>query len=264
MKRGILVLAVLGATMSGGAQAALKVTGTGGFVQGSDSDFTTPNAYFGCADGICTTFGWGTAQDPDAPVSPFTGSGASINTGIDATKLENTPSENAVVVEQEPGETNVIGSLTHWNLPINAAFGPATVDVEYDFLIEDTITGDFDEIEDVVFEVTFRETPNSGSCPDGNPQGTICDDWFEFSGDLRQEFKLGKNLYRLEIFGFCPDNGSSEECEPGRLFTGEGEQTIGLVYEVKEVEFIPAPGVLALIGVGLAGLGYARRRQVKA
>jgi hypothetical protein len=275
MKKSALAIAIITATMACGTQAAIQVTGIGGFVEDSDLNFIEPNSYLGCnTDGICTSFTWGTAQDPDLPPpNSFGGSGASINAMTEAS-LEQTPEDNAeVVIQEADGVARAIGSLTHWNVPIQAAFGPATIEVSYSFFFEDTVTGDTDELTDVTFEVTFRETANTqniADCdPTPNPSGSEipCDDWFEFSGDPLFEFQLGENKYSFEIFGFCDMNLDPMTCRSniindptgGRLYTPEGGSSSGLVYEIKRP--IPGPGALALVGAGLVALGYVRRRK---
>jgi hypothetical protein len=137
------------------------------------------------------------------------------------------------------------------------------VDVEYSVEISDgTETVTLDEI----FGVSFFETLNSTPCDPPNPLGSTCDDWFEYEGALEESFVLSGTEYSVRIRGFCDQGTDPDTCVPGRLYTAENEATVGLVYEIKAggtAAAAPAPGVLVLIGTGLLGLAFARRRAAQ-
>jgi hypothetical protein len=250
-----------------------------------DSSAGFPDIEFiGCngGDGICspgelaTSIAWGT---PVTEEPPFGGrSGASINVLDDNTDPGGTPDPGKVGIppgsppvtvfyEHQPlNEWNVLGSLTHWNRRIEQFNFLGEVDVDYTIEITDSASGEMISINEI-FPVDFFETLNTatiaGCDPTPNPSGSDipCDDWFDFENTIDEKFVLGGTEYLITIKGFCAQGEDPETCVPGRLYTAEQEDTVGFVYEIKQV---PAPGVLALVGVGLAGLGYARRRQVKA
>jgi hypothetical protein len=335
MKRLLLSATALAAAISGGAHASiLSISAFGGFVEGSAGPYTPgpglplpegapvgspegfPEAdadppdsgtdgtlvnYFGCVDGLCTSFAWGTPSDGGGP---FGGkSGASINVldgtnpdgtfdgtgdpvgipaGEEGSRVDAAPSFNTVVHHPNPlGVALPIGSLTHFNEPINGdpAPGPdgdngfvGAVEVDYRIAIDkyedDGTTLIGSRTLDLIFDVVFFETLNDEPCPTDNERGSVCDDTFQFFGDTVTKFSIAGQKYTIELLGFCLDGETAADCraavEPNGtriLYSAEGGTSVGIVLEIKEA---PVPGVLALISAGLIGLGFARRRQAKA
>jgi hypothetical protein len=112
------------------------------------------------------------------------------------------------------------------------------------------------------FDFVHNETPNSGSCPDGNPQGTICDDVVTVSLVNSQDSFLGTDgrLYTLDILGFLQGGPDPVDI----FFSGENgtsQADMVAMFSVEDVQ-VPAPGVLGLMGLGLLGLALQHRRRV--
>jgi hypothetical protein len=260
-----------------------------------DSDGTLVD-YFGCAGGVCTSFAWGS---PTGDGGPFGGkSGASINlgnnpdsesgedgtfgddSGNDGTRSpENAPEANSIAWHPNPlGAFLPLGSLTHFNEEINGDPSASVtgengfvgkVDVDYAITVDKyeddgtTLIGSA-TLDDLIFNVVFFETLNSSDpCPTEPEDAGNCGDTFEFFGDTLRKFEIAGQKYTLELLGFCNPSDDIEACRAsdGVFYSAEGEATTAFVFEVKEA---PVPGVLALFGAGLIGLGFARRRNKKA
>ncbi len=156
-----------------------------------------------------------------------------------------------------------LGYLDHHNQIIAQAFGPAPVTVSYNLWLNDGGAdgnvfkwhGDF--------EVLFKETNNETPCTDGNPEGTVCDDWFSFSkliGSDPTTFTYGGRLYNIDITGFWSDFGPNGVLRGDqRFYSGENGDTLGHVQFA--VNAVPEPASIALMGLGLLGLGVVRRRR---
>lgn len=175
--------------------------------------------------------------------------------------------------------------ITHLNRVIALSGGALTEATLFDVLfLKPADAPDFEQVPALAFTVLFEETlntsENAGLCGDANPN-TPCGDVFVLSapgvdfgvGKISQDFDLLGGEYTLNIF--LPDLGvlTNAQCQAAGAANGcygfttqEGNDTtkfISLQITGREIP-IPVPGTLALMGLGLMGLGLNRRRRLPA
>lgn len=165
--------------------------------------------------------------------------------------------------------------LTHDNQVISATVDNLLTAVLTDWFVLESALGEVGPITsefDILFEETFNEDTEA-ECSAGQTSGLSnepCEDIFVVlnPGDLMFSFSPGDGyIYTLAVT--APQLGplNADQCAAANAAPG----CVGLVTEedfFNQVQFeltlsarlIPAPAVLGLMGIGLLGLGYSRRR----
>jgi hypothetical protein len=106
--------------------------------------------------------------------------------------------------------------------------------------------------------IEFTETVNEAPCPPPNPEGSVCDDFFDFDASSLAPlpFNVDGISYVL-IFGLEPGDGTT--VIGNRVFTEENSNS-DLFLTVRIVA-IPEPVSIALLGLGLVALGFTTRAR---
>jgi hypothetical protein len=168
------------------------------------------------------------------------------------------------------GIWTTITTLTHSNKPItsNPLHGWGTAqDIFGRLIISDgggVLVDDTDAI-----SLTLEETLNSGPCAIPNPTGstTPCDDFFTFTALGLANLNFAANdgslwtaSFRLENFVNAFFNGVDT------VYTAEGKVSsldVQIMLTARPSE-VPEPATLGILGLGLFGLGIAKRRKQNA
>ena len=155
-----------------------------------------------------------------------------------------------------------INKLTHNNVIIPRAFN-YSIDIVNTLQVTDENGLAIVLTDSNAINIAFTETVNTEPCVNPNPATTICDDFFDFdAGGLAPVlFSSGGINYQL-IFGLETGNGAFfDGIRNNRIYTAEAQSSELFVTARIVAVDVPEPMTLALLGLGLLGIGFTARQR---
>lgn len=266
----VLAASALGLAGATGAQAAL-ITQWGYTVTTEwGNGVNAPAPVFTGGGGVthadATMLSWGASNPPNqTPIDttdPNTSrSGLIITPGGPVTQPPNLFTNGAAV------DTHTI---THYNNTISSAFSSLSTASVFTTLTLTPLVPSGPALPTLTrtFQVDFSETPNTsspGTC--GFPSTSACDDIFVLkAGSLTQTFVLDGITYTLNILATglgplpaatCAAAGAAAGCIGFQ--TQEHKATPAQFSFKISAAQVPEPGILGLLGLGLATIGFVGR-----
>jgi hypothetical protein len=161
------------------------------------------------------------------------------------------------------GTWTTISKLTHTNNVIQGSVNWSAQDIWGRLIITDSNGGPnavLDSDEGIV--VGLIETPNVAPCPAPNPVSTTCDDYYSFSDSGLTALLFNDNDGDQWLAEFQFANLVNAVISGGFVFTGEqGVSSLDVQVKVRQISTVPEPATLGIFGLGLLGLGLAKRRK---
>ena len=151
-----------------------------------------------------------------------------------------------------------INKLTHTNVVIPVAF-TYSIDIVNTVQVTDENGVAIVLTDTNAVKIDFTETLNEEPCLDPALVGSVCPDFFDFNADGLASIKFFDSLGNKFLLIFGLEEGDGTAVVGNRVYTREGG--VSQLHVTAQIIQVPEPMTLALIGLGLLGIGFTTRQR---
>jgi len=157
-----------------------------------------------------------------------------------------------------------ISTLTHNNVLITNAANWGPQDIWGRLRITDSDGASSVRLDsDEAITIALTETTNVAPCPAPNPVSTTCDDFFSFTAAGLTPLLFTANDGSAWQASFRFANLVNAVMIDDTIYTGEARSSsLDVEVQLTQIRTVPEPATLGIFGLGLLGLGLAKRRKL--